>query len=101
MAVRFSEEQVLQATGAARLRESARSSFVAVSTDTRTLVPGALFVALEGERFDAHEFLDQAAKAGAAAAVVQKSKVLPDLPAQLGIYQVEDTLLALGALGRY
>ncbi|MGI9189714.1 MAG: Mur ligase domain-containing protein, partial [Longimicrobiaceae bacterium] len=44
--------------------------FAGVSTDTRALTPGSLFVALAGERFDAHDYLDAAAAAGAAAAVV-------------------------------
>ena len=40
-----------------------------VHTDTRTLQAGDLFVALKGERFDAHDFLSQAQAAGAAAAI--------------------------------
>ncbi|HXI33808.1 MAG TPA: Mur ligase domain-containing protein, partial [Gemmatimonadales bacterium] len=43
-----------------------------VSTDTREIKPGALFVALKGERFDAHDFLAQAKERGAVAAVVRK-----------------------------
>ena len=68
-----------------RLSEAARAiggelrgkdaGFEAVSTDTRTLAPGALYVALRGERFDGHEFLNQAAASGAAAALVQDSGV--------------------------
>ena len=38
-----------------------------VSTDTRTLIAGNIFIALRGERFDAHDFLDQAVAAGATA----------------------------------
>jgi UDP-N-acetylmuramoyl-tripeptide--D-alanyl-D-alanine ligase len=41
-----------------------------VSTDTRTLVRGDIFVALRGERFDGHDFLQQAATGGAAVLVV-------------------------------
>src|SRR5438067_1568216 len=43
-----------------------------VATDTRHLTPGTLFVALQGDRFDAHAFLDQAKAQGAAAAVVRQ-----------------------------
>src|SRR2546430_11208374 len=46
--------------------------FTGVSTDTRHLAPGTLFVALQGERFDAHAFLAQAKAQGAAAAVVRR-----------------------------
>lgn len=67
-----------------------------VSTDTRTLTPGNLFVALVGERFDGHEYLATARDCGAAAAVVVRgTPVLPGFP----MYQVPDTLNALGALG--
>ncbi|KPJ93539.1 MAG: hypothetical protein AMJ53_07105, partial [Gammaproteobacteria bacterium SG8_11] len=46
--------------------------FTSVSTDSRTMESGALFVALRGERFDAHNFLAQAFSAGAVAALVQE-----------------------------
>ncbi len=76
--------------------------FEAVSTDTRTLVAGALFVALKGERFDGHDFLDQAAAAGAAAALVQDSGFgIRDSRRALPLIVVEDTRLALGALAAH
>ncbi len=57
--------------------------FTGVSTDTRTLRPGDLFVALRGERLDGHRFLPQARAAGAVAAMVDEAAALPpehDLP---------------------
>ena len=68
-----------------------------ISTDTRSVQPGDCFVALKGERFDAHDFLAQAVAAGAAALVVQHP---PPLSAGLRVpvYVVDDTLVALGAL---
>lgn len=45
----------------------------AVSTDTRTIDRGALFVALVGERFDAHNFCQQAVDAGAGALLVENA----------------------------
>ncbi len=73
--------------------------FVAVSTDTRTITPGTLFVALTGERFDAHEFLRDAVKAGASALVVSDAA----RAAGTGVpaYVVRDTREALGALAHY
>lgn len=64
-----------------------------ISTDTRTTAPGALFVALRGERFDAHAFLAAAEAAGAAAVMVSRpvETALPQL-------HVADTLEALGEL---
>jgi len=67
----------------------------AVNTDSRTLQAGELFVALQGEHFDGHAFLPNAAALGAAGAMVSRAEGVP-LPAIL----VEDTLLALGKLGR-
>ena len=55
-----------------RLRGDNRT-ITSVSTDSRKLAEGALFVALRGERHDAHEFLDAAASAGAAAALVERA----------------------------
>ena len=68
----------------------------AVSTDTRHIAPGDLFVALSGERFDAHDFLAEAVGKGAAALVVSA----PERAVGLGVpvYAVRDTLVALGAL---
>jgi UDP-N-acetylmuramoyl-tripeptide--D-alanyl-D-alanine ligase len=65
-------------------------TFERVHSDTRTLRPGDLFVALRGEKFDAHDFLAQAARAGAVAALAERGLqgVLPGL-------QVEDSLQAL------
>jgi UDP-N-acetylmuramoyl-tripeptide--D-alanyl-D-alanine ligase len=71
----------------------------AVSTDTRTVGRGDLLVALRGERFDAHDFLADAAGRGASAVVVHDAA----RAAGLGIpaFVVPDTLVALGALARY
>jgi len=68
-----------------------------VSTDTREIKAGALFVALKGERFDAHDFLAQAKERGAVAAVVRKAT--PPTPG-LPYFVVPDTLVALGRLAR-
>jgi len=63
----------------------------AVTTDTRKLTPGCLFVALKGERFDAHDFADQA-QAGGAGALLVSRKLDIDLPQLV----VADTRLAFG-----
>jgi UDP-N-acetylmuramoyl-tripeptide--D-alanyl-D-alanine ligase len=70
-----------------------------ITTDTRSIAPGQVFVALSGERFDGHDYLEAAAAGGALAVVVAR---VPRLGA-LGIpvFQVKDTLIALGALARY
>jgi len=67
--------------------------FRGVSTDTRSVQTGELFIALKGENFDAHEFIQQAVAAGAVAAVVSRS-VQISVPQLL----VDDTRKALGQL---
>jgi UDP-N-acetylmuramoyl-tripeptide--D-alanyl-D-alanine ligase len=69
------------------------TALAGVSTDTRSLRPGELFVALQGPHFDGHDFIAQAAAAGAAAALVSRA-VETDLP----LLRVEDTRLALARL---
>lgn len=86
---------VLLAT-AGRASRPLPSLFTTVSTDTRLVGPGALFVALKGDRFDGHEFLGQAAQAGAAAAIVDQD--VGD-HAPLPTIRVRETLRALLDLG--
>lgn len=100
MAVRFSEAQVCEATGARRVRSGPRASFSAISTDTRQLSDGCLFVALKGERFDAHDFLAKAVEGGAAGVVVEAGRAGSLGDAAVSIFEVKDTLHALGRLGR-
>lgn len=68
---------------------------VGVSTDSRTVKPGELFVALMGPSFDGHQFVDVAREKGAVAVLVSRP-VVCELPQ----IRVPDTLLALQALGR-
>jgi len=70
--------------------------FTGVSTDTRTLSRGELFLALRGPNFDGHEYLSAAASAGAVASIISKP-VETALPTIL----VKDTRLALGELAAY
>lgn len=73
-------------------------SITSVSTDSRNLKPGALFFALSGENFDGHNFVTNAIKQGAAAAVV--AKITEDIRAcgDAGLIIVPDTLEALQEL---
>src|SRR6266851_3416007 len=100
--VRFSEDQVVKATLGRKIRNGAKLAYEAICTDTRSLIPGCLFVALVGERFDGHQFVAQAIRGGAAAAVVQRGQGLPAMPdSEFALFEVEDTLRALGGLARF
>ena len=94
MSTRFDDAFVHEALGIPR-GEDAERGYTAISTDTRRLPAGALFVALVGERFDGHDHLAAAQAAGATAAVVRRgTPPMPDLP----YYEVDDTLHAYGEL---
>ncbi|MND94546.1 UDP-N-acetylmuramoyl-tripeptide--D-alanyl-D-alanine ligase [compost metagenome] len=69
--------------------------FNGVSIDSRSIEPGQLFVALSGERFDGHDYLEQVASKSAAAALVEHEVEAVELPQLV----VADTRLALGQLG--
>ena len=68
----------------------------AVTTDTRKIAPGSLFVALKGERFDAHDFADKAKASGAGALLVSRQLEI-DLPQLI----VNDTRRAFGELAAW
>lgn len=67
-----------------------------VTSDTRKITAGCLFVALKGERFDAHDFAEQAKEAGAGALLVSR-QLECDLPQVV----VKDTRLAFGELAAW
>ena len=94
----WSDAAVAAALGVAASADGASVVFTGVSTDTRNLKGGELFVALRGEVHDAHAYLSQAREAGALGAVVDH--VPEDAPADLRFYVVADTLEALGRLAR-
>jgi UDP-N-acetylmuramoyl-tripeptide--D-alanyl-D-alanine ligase len=71
----------------------------AVNTDTRSVAPGNVFVAIRGEKFDAHDFLAEAVQKGAAALVVSDARAAAALG--VPVFVVADTTVALGRLGRY
>jgi UDP-N-acetylmuramoyl-tripeptide--D-alanyl-D-alanine ligase len=104
---RFTTDELAAATGG-RWIGAPPATTGGVSTDTRTIAPGTLFVALRGEKFDAHEFLAEAAAKGAAAAVVAEGWIADAAHPERGAagtalprLAVPDTLAALGALARH
>ena len=70
-----------------------------ITTDTRKIGKGDVFVALRGERFDGHDYLRDAVRDGASALVVSRAPKLDTLG--VPIFEVRDTLIALGALAHY
>jgi len=87
-------QQALDWLPSARLVGNGEVAPLRVHTDTRSLQPGDLFVALKGEHFDAHEFLPQAKASGAVAAIAHCGLTEAGLPG----LEVADTRMALGQL---
>jgi UDP-N-acetylmuramoyl-tripeptide--D-alanyl-D-alanine ligase len=75
------------------------ASVSGVTTDTRKIGKGDVFVALKGERFDGHDYLRDAVRDGASALVVSRVPKLNTFG--VPVYEVRDTLVALGALAHY
>ena len=103
MGALFTPDEVVAATGASlKLAAPSKSprAFRGVQTDSRTLTSGCLFVALVGEKFDGHGFLESAASAGAAGAVVAEGHPRVSTPPDFALFEVANTLTALGELGR-
>jgi UDP-N-acetylmuramoyl-tripeptide--D-alanyl-D-alanine ligase len=92
---KFTVEELVRATGGKLVNVSV-SHVEGVSTDTRQITPGAVFVALRGERFDAHDFVPAALQAGATVAIVER-----ELPLPIGQLVVPDSLSALGELAAH
>jgi len=95
----WTPEEVREATGGA-LRGSWIVPILGVSIDTRTLLPGDLFVALPGPVRDGAAFVSCALRLGAAGAVVTSRPDDPDLPRDAPLLTVDDARTALVSLGR-
>ena len=93
----WSESAVRDALGGGKVTGRKPATFTGISTDTRAIRPGALFVALVGDRFDGHDYLSAAASAGATGALVRRGT--PPV-AGLILFEADDTLRAFGQLAR-
>ncbi|WP_347243945.1 Mur ligase domain-containing protein, partial [Thermogutta sp.] len=71
-----------------------------IVTDTRILAPNDVFVALKGERFDGHDFVEEAVRRGASVVIVHKPEWANRVKDRAAVIVVNDTLQALGDLAR-
>ena len=94
----YSLTEILEATGGRLLLKGAEN-FSGISIDSRTIREAQLFVALKGERFDGHDFLEQALNSGGAGALVSLPPLIPHRGKSI-IY-VSNTLKALQGIARY
>ena len=96
-------EEVLRATGGKLLQGKGDSSFQGISTDSRTVAEGELFIALKGLRFDGHHYALEALRKKAGGVLIEREKV-GDIRwngyRSRAVIAVDDTLTALGDMAR-
>lgn len=100
----FTVQEILKAAKGRLVRGPARACLRKVSTDTRTIKRGDIFVALKGNNFDGNDFIDQAIRKGAGCIIGNRSLALGSrLEAQgkIPFIAVRDTMRALGDLARF
>jgi UDP-N-acetylmuramoyl-tripeptide--D-alanyl-D-alanine ligase len=99
----FVLEEVLKATGGRLLQGEEKTSFRGISTDSRTVAEGELFIALKGERFDGHHFAIEALKKRAGGVIIEEDKIR-DIRwngyRPSAVIAVKDALHALGDIAR-
>jgi UDP-N-acetylmuramoyl-tripeptide--D-alanyl-D-alanine ligase len=99
----FTAAEIIEATGGRLIAGDASARCSGIATDSRVVSAGQCFVALRGERFDGHDFVADALRAGAAAAIVSSvpDGLVSGAAAGAFLIQVGDTLKALGDLARF
>jgi UDP-N-acetylmuramoyl-tripeptide--D-alanyl-D-alanine ligase len=97
--MRFKTEEILEATGGRKLTPCPKG-FAGISTDSRGIGAGELFVPLTGKNFDGHNFIGAAFDKGAAGALVRKGR-RAKAPADAALIEVPDTLRALQDMAHY
>jgi len=96
----FSIDQVIKAVGGVLIGGAAQNNVCGVSTDSRQLEKGNIFIALKGENFDGHDFVQKAAEKGAASVIISDEALLDlgKMDKAVSVIKTSDTLQALGDL---
>ena len=98
MTARFTLQEVLAATRGECNAQGTKLDFEGISTDTRTLAPGVLYIALSGERFDGHDYVQEAIRLGAAGVIVSQPVTVET---GATVVEVVNTRIALQDLARF
>ncbi|MBV9438928.1 MAG: UDP-N-acetylmuramoyl-tripeptide--D-alanyl-D-alanine ligase [Candidatus Eremiobacteraeota bacterium] len=98
--MRIPTAEALAALGASVHERDALPATLLVQTDTRALERGAAFLALRGERFDGHRYVEEAFARGASCAIVDEAAALPAGRPGLVVADTLHAYLALGAIAR-
>lgn len=92
-------EELIQASGGKVATKGTRNITAGLTTDSRAVVPGCVFLALRGERFDGNNFAAEVSQQGAAAVVV--NRLQGDYAPDCTVVVVDDTLLALQSIAKW
>jgi len=98
--IRLNIEDIFNLPGSEIFEPDKLKTINYVSIDSRKIKPNTLFIALKGERFDGHNFANDAIKNGAAAIVINKKRLNQFNDVKVPIVTVKDTKLALGDIAR-
>ncbi|MDP2939393.1 MAG: UDP-N-acetylmuramoyl-tripeptide--D-alanyl-D-alanine ligase [Candidatus Omnitrophota bacterium] len=96
----FKVGEILKATGEKLIQGNKDCHFLGISIDSRTIRPGELFLAIKGNNFDGHNFINEAIRKSARGIVISRNKSF-SAAKNLVIIRVKDTTKALGDIARY
>ena len=96
----FSIDQVIKAVGGVLIAGAAENNVCGISTDSRQVERGNIFIALQGENFDGHDFVHKAVEKGAVSVIISDEALLDleKVDKVVSVIKVSDTLQALGDL---
>ena len=95
----FTIEEIERACGAKLLKRGREPSMDGVSTDTRTIETGNLFLALKGENFDGHAFLKKACEEGASGVILSDASFAAEVPSDVSAFASGDGVFNPGGFG--
>ena len=95
----FTIKEILEATKGTLVQGPARGQVRSVCIDSRIVKKGELFIAIKGEVFDGHDFIDAVFAKGVRVLIVHKSVKVKD--PKISVIRVEDTIRALGDIARF
>lgn len=97
----FTLEEVLKATDGSLIQSGKSQYCIGVSTDTRTILPGNIFIALTGDNFNGHDFLNVACHSGAAMVIISDPSYLESIASDVSVVLVGDTKDSLERLAHF
>ncbi|WAC06491.1 MAG: UDP-N-acetylmuramoyl-tripeptide--D-alanyl-D-alanine ligase [Thermodesulfobacteriota bacterium] len=96
MSNHFSVQWVVDALQGQLKRGNPETEYLGISTDSRTIKPGEIFLALKGDTFDGHDFISEVINKGALGVVLQSGRLISQGKKDFIVIEVNDTLYALG-----